>query len=543
MANKYKFTFTRPPNLDPLWSSSSSLGQKIETMFLRFLQRLLHWGYEFIAELTVDIFDASMKIMRPGVAKATDPIIQKMLGDESIPPFIKAALQTALTEEGESSWLMKFIIFYVTIITGVTGSIDPVRRIVGYRADTEFRSFLPNITELAQLNRIGLVTDAKYDEIAEKLGLADPLKPVYKELVRNLPAMGELMAGLWRGVYSEGDFKAQVKRMGYDSKDSDLFLELTNNIPALQDLIRMLVRDAFNDSAANTYGYDEDFPTEINEFFKKQGYAPDWAKRYWRAHWNLPSPQQAYEMLHRGKIDRATMETLLRISDYPKFWRDKLADISYNVYTRVDIRRMFQAGVLDEGQVLAAYKEAGYDDEKARNLTAFAVKGSSEKEKDLTRSDILNLYEDNLIDRGEAEQGLVKMGYDSQEAGQYMDMADYNIAKSMRADEVRYVQEKYLAGKIADNEVMSSLTALGLTTNQIDRYVLQWSRSLESKVTLPSKADAVKFYKLDLIDETKFRDMLTELGYRIADIDLYVLANLAATTPPATTGGSNELPA
>lgn len=526
MSNKYDASFTRPPEINPKWAGNESLGGKIETMFLRFLQRVVHWGYEFFAELLVDIFDMSMKIMRPGLSRATDPIITEMLKDEGMPSWQRNALLAILNEKGESSWIVKLAVLYTTMFASLTGGLSPIRRLAEYRADNAARSYLPSPQELASLARVGLVSENAYTENMSKLGVADPLKPVYLEYVRNLPNLGELFNGFWRGVYSDGDFNSQLKRMGYNEKDVKLFVELSKNIPPLQDLIRMLVRDAFNDSASSKYGYDEDYPADIDQYFSKQGYDPSWAKRYWRAHWNLPSPTQVYEMLHRGLIDRATMEELLRISDYPKFWRDKLVGISFNVFTRVDVRRLLQAGLLDEADAEKAYQEMGYDEEKAKLLTKFAVQGVSEKEKDLTRSDVLGMYEDNVIDRGMVEEALVKLGYDNQEAEYLLDRADFNVAKAQRSDMVNYTHERFLAKLIDKTGVITELTGAGLSQNQIDRYLLQWGRSVETNVTLVSKADATKFYVKDYISETDYRSRLQELGFRSDDIDLFVkLAN------------------
>jgi len=284
----------------------------------------------------------------------------------------------------------------------------------------------------------------------------------------------------------------------------------------------MLVRDAFNDSASSQYGYDEDFPQEINEFFAKQGYDPDWAKRYWRSHWNLPSPNQAYEMLHRGLIDQGDLETLLRISDYPKFWREKLRDISFNVLTRVDVRRLLQAGLLDEGKALEAYKKMGYTPEDAELLTKFAVQGISQDEKDLTKSDVLNLYEDGLIDRGTTAGNLVKMGYDSSEADNILKLSDVAIAKATRSDLINFTKEKYLAKKVDENTARSELSQIGLKAHSVDRYLLNWNRATEIESALPSIADVKKWYLLDYIDENKLRLYLQQHRHTEDNITLYV---------------------
>lgn len=523
MSNKYGASFTRPPAQSPRWGGGDSLGNKIEIMFTRFIQGVLSWGSEWFAELAVDIFDTAMKIMRPGLSRATDPIIKEMLSNQALPDWLRSSLTSALNEQGESAWFIKLAVFWAGVSSTLFGGLGPIRRLAEYQADKEARSFLPSPQELAALHLIGLVSESAYRDNMAKLGVAEPLIPVYKELARNLPAMGELFNGFWRGLYSEGEFISYLKRMGYNDKDSQALKVLTENLPPLQDLIHMLVRDAFNNEASSKYGYDEDFPPEINEFFAKQGYKPDWAKRYWRSHWQLPSPNQAYEMLHRGLIDQSDLETLLRISDYPKFWRDKLRDISFNLYTRVDVRRLLQAGMLSESEAFSAYKEMGYNDDKARKLTDFAIAGISQDERDLTKTDVLNLYEEGLIDRGETESNLVKMGYDQSEADNIIKLSDVNIAKAARTDLINYAKERFIAKIINENGARSELHQAGLKQQSVDRYILNWQRATEIESALPSMADIKNWYLQDYIDESKFRAFLAQHRHTSENIELYVL--------------------
>ena len=52
-------------------------------------------------------------------------------------------------------------------------------------------------------------------------------------------------------------------------------------------------------------------------------------------------------MLHRGVIDTAELDMLLRAQDVMPFWRDRLTAIAYRPLTRVDVRRMYKQGVLN----------------------------------------------------------------------------------------------------------------------------------------------------------------------------------------------------
>lgn len=521
-ATKYGWDSSNTPKMDSTWNSSHSLGEKIETMFTRFVQRVFLWVIDFLSDRLVDIFDNSMKIMSPGTERASKEIFNYMKSIPDMPDWFRKVMDSAETEKGESGFILRAAVFFVGVRSMIFGGLEPLQRWASYNADKSLHSFLPDPSSLAFMRRIGQMSEEGFIDAMQKLGLHEKLIPVYQELSKQLPAMGEVMAGKWRGVISEQDFESALHRMGYDDKAIALYKELSNNLPNIQDLIRMLVRDSFNDGAASTYGYDEDFPEEINQFFAKQGYNPDWAKRYWRAHWNLPSPNQAYEMLHRGLISTGDLETLLRISDYPKFWRDKLRDISFNLYTRVDVRRLLQAGMLNAEEAFKAYKEMGYDEQKARKLTDFAVHGISQDERDLTKSDVLNLYEEGLIDQGTARDNLVKMGYDSEEADSIIKLSDVNIAKAMRTDLINYTKEKYIASKIDDNTARSELSQIGLKQQSVDRYIMNWQRATEVQSAIPSIADVKRWFINDLIDEIQFRGYLKQLRHTDANIELYV---------------------
>jgi hypothetical protein len=522
MANKYQWDNTHLPKQVSKWTNNQSLGEKIEVMFTRWVQGVFLWVIDFISDRLVDVFDQSMKILQPGMERMMQPVMNDLLSNPGIPDNVKASIKAVQNEKGESGFIAKFAVWIYTIRASIFGGLGPIQRFAEYNADKTMRSFLPDIMTLAFTHRVGLMSDEGFMNSMAQLGVHDKLIPMYTELARKIPNLGEIITGLWRGKITESDFATLLKRQGFDEQAVTLYKELAVNLPPLSDLIHMLVRDAFNDSASSQYGYDEDFPHEINEFFAKQGYNPDWAKRYWRSHWQLPSPSQGYEMLHRGLIDQSDLETLLRISDYPKFWREKLRDISFNVLTRVDVRRLLQAGLIDEGKALTSYKEMGYSQENAQLLTDFAVRGITQDEKDLTKTDVLNLYEDGLIDRSETEGNLVKMGYDSNEADNILKLSDVNIAKAMRTDLINFVKEKYLAKQLDDNGARNELTQIGLKSQSVDRYILNWQRATEVEAALPSMADVKAWYLADYIDETKFRSFLTLHHHTIENIEIYV---------------------
>jgi hypothetical protein len=522
MAHKHEWDYSKLPKLDNLWSAGESLGKKIETMFTRFIQRVFLWGVDFLSDRAVDIFDNSMKILQPGMHRMFDAVFDEYLKDPAFPPQIKAMIQRVKDEEGEASFAGLLVTAGMMIFGIFTGGLSPFGRRFEHITDVLVRSWTPDASMMATMDRLGMVTGDERFTLWGRAGVDVSQIDRLIELARRIPSPQETTVGMWRGVKSEADVVTDLKRLGYNDVDAKMFLELAKQIPPISDLIRMLVRDAFNDQVSSAFGYDEDFPAAINEFFEKQGYNADWAKRYWRSHWTLPSPTQAYEMLHRGLITLEDIETLLKTSDYPPFWRDKLIKISYNVMTRVDVRRLLQSGLIDESKAEQVYNQMGYNPEDARLLTEYAVLGISNEERDLTKTDILNLYEEGLIDRDTTSANLVKMGYDGEEAENILKLADVNIAKAARTDLVNYVKEKFLARLIDESGARNELTQIGLKSQSVDRYVMNWTRGIEADVALPSMADTKRWYLGELITEEKARALLTQHKHTTEHIEIYI---------------------
>jgi hypothetical protein len=301
-------------------------------------------------------------------------------------------------------------------------------------------------------------------------------------------------------------------QQGYTQQQVEMIRSLYPYIPSVPDLVRMAVRDTWNEPIVRKYGYDEDFPAAYVYWCLKQGLTPEWALRYWRAHWELPSPTMGYEMYQRGIITRQELEELLRIADYPRYWRDKMIEIAYTPITRVDIRRLYQTGVIKTHEELVKrYKDIGYSPENAELLAKFTEKMYSTKEKDLTRADVLGLYADGILDASEAKDELLKMGYDEDEAELLVERQTLRLIKQARANELARVKEEYLKGLKPEPQIMSELISMGYTTAEVARYMRRWATDRAKAAPVPSVDDLIRFRQHGVITDDQLR---TELANR-----------------------------
>lgn len=242
----------------------------------------------------------------------------------------------------------------------------------------------PSVLDLAYtlpnpmlLTQGALLQDADTKSIVENISKAD-IHPNYAQIyldgILTKPATSDLIAYELRHDPSLSNIEREFRRLGIHPNYFGLYKELAYQIPPIADIITMAVREAFTPEIAQRFGQYEGLPSEFVAWAQKKGLSREWAERYWAAHWSLPSPQQGFEMLHRGVINRDELHLLLRALDIMPFWRERLIEISYNPLTRVDIRRMHLLGILTEPEVFQAYKDIGYNDLNAKRLTAFTVK-------------------------------------------------------------------------------------------------------------------------------------------------------------------------
>jgi hypothetical protein len=139
--------------------------------------------------------------------------------------------------------------------------------------------------------------------------------------------------------------------------------------------------------------------------------------------------------MHRRVITEDDLRLLLRALDVMPFWRDKLMAISYNPITRVDLRRLYKLKIITEEQVFDGYRDLGYNDEKARWLTEFTKQFAAPDEEgelkdftDMAASTIRTAYRRHTIDRAEATDKLMDVGYTEDVADFLLSIDDAQLA-------------------------------------------------------------------------------------------------------------------
>lgn len=425
---------------------------------------------------------------------------------------IQALIEVIHTHSTQGQTMSKavfFIFMMFALITSMGNAyFAPFGQQVTYTANAKALPGRLALGDLIQLARKDPNEFARRKRTLSELGYTDDIFSGIDKANKNEIDLSLLIALYWRGEISEGEFSNRLKAAGMNEDRSKDIIKAVAVIPNVGDLIRMAVREAFSPDVVQRFNYGEAFPEAVLEFTKKQGLSDDWVKRYWYAHWELPSPTQGYEMLHRLRkgrtettFDENDLDLLLRTADYAPYFRERMKLISYQPITRVDIRRIYKLGIIDAKEVKERYMDIGYNDKDAGVLADFTVKyedaqGNDKRDtyKDLSFSVLRSLYQKGKISESDLKTRLSAMKYDDIEVGLIVDYFNLATVDSTSVDYraqfiaemVKYTSDAYQLEMINKGQAQQTLQAVGLTEASIE-YILQ-------------KADYVA--KLDLLNTT-----------------------------------------
>ena len=329
----------------------------------------------------------------------------------------------------------------------------------------------------------------------------------------------------YRKMIDDEFFYNEMAKWGFDTEQANRLLKSYLYYPSPTDFIRFATRDVFREDIVKKYGYDSEWDKieeGIKEYVEKAGIDLEVLKWYWRSHWVLPSPRMAYEMLHRGIITQDDIRELLRISDYAPNWIEKLIAISYSPITRVDLRRLYQIGVIDEERLLKGYKELGYNEEDAKLMTEWTKLEYAQKDKDLTKTEILRNYRIGQCTREEAKKMLGELGYDEDEAEWILTYEDYKLYVEEIEAEAETIVYELSEGNITYEEAISKLGELNMPERVKIRYLNKAKREVRKTTKRPSTDDLKRWFKLGIINESTFKEEMSKNKWNSKYIDNFI---------------------
>lgn len=380
---------------------------------------------------------------------------------------------------------------------------------------------IPDAATMVRMAQMRELKDDDFSRLMGESGYDVNLAHAMLRSARTYMSALDYIAGARRGLLSDDDAKTALAEMGFTAEDIVRLWGVTEYIPTPEDLIRFAVRDIYDEGARQRQNLDAEFPDSFAGAALKIGMQSDTAKNYWAAHWNLPAPGQVFEMFHRKEIDEDKLKDYLRAADYAPEWRDRLKNINYRLLDRVDLRRMYAAGLIDETRLQGAYEADGYSPADAQLLVQFTIHLAKHTDEPTPKGNTVGQYKNGTIDRATALTRLKAGGYSVTDATLALDDADAQNKQELIALEADAIMDAYVRGVITLNDVYAQLTVLGVPPAQLQLTVQRELAQARKRQKSASKSDLDSWYKQGLISEKEYSDRLSLLGYSASDAAKY----------------------
>lgn len=391
----------------------------------------------------------------------------------------------------------------------------------------------PTIQELIQLRFRQQISEGEYLVRCEEAGINNEWAQRLYTGASNLLSAADYIS-LWRrGEISEQECNDKLSKLQMSEEVIAQAKKATEFIPSPNDVVRFAVREAYTPEVATKFGAYEDLPSQYISEAAKTGLPEVVAKQFWAAHWELPSATQGYEMYQRGIIDFDTLKLLLRSLDVMPFWRERMIQAAYNPLTRVDVRRMYNMGVLTEEEVYNAYLDTGYSPENAKRLTTFTTMDTTKEVENAPLTALQKAYKNGVINAEGFREGMKNLNYSDVVIEFWFTLTEYERRDSELDEYTQELKAQYVNGIITIDEVRKQLEGVDAPSSYIVHQITLMQRNKTSKAKQPSLTDLRDWLKLHLIDDKQFIERALQLGYQKQDVELYI-SEIAHSTPVDT---------
>ena len=435
--------------------------------------------------------------------------------------------------------------------TPLTAALQPITVDVEQRAWAFHPVKQSDVITLINLYMRGLITKEEFINRMKENGYDEKKAEEYFNVAQQILNANELIQAKWRGIIDEKEYYRRMAANGYDKETADVLEHVMKYYPSPEDFIRFAVRDVFNPDRVRKYQLDIEFPTEIVKYAEEAGMDADILKWYWMAHWELPSPEQVLRMVNmlqpavldtrlpdgtrygdkyrdfgidpdKIRTDYNDLSEYLAMADISPYWRDRFKALTFPPLTRVDLRRIYELGLISDEELRARLLELGYSFKDAERLMEFYKMYKHRAGRTLTRTMITRAYIEHILTRNDAINMLEQIGYSKDEAEFIIKLEEAKERDKEIKEEVQALTELYKKGAITLDELKSKLQSLNLPDLTVEYYLAKAQRVKKKTVKLPSKHDLIEWLKKGIITEDEFTKIMRQIGYPDEFIQKYI---------------------
>jgi len=484
------------PQPDQTWSA---LLEQLKAQWPAFSLPLFDWLWKAISEGLHNWLDRLETEGAPSVRA----LVGSTLALPDLPAETRAVLEDAQATTSARSGLLGLGVQIGAGLIALDRVLSVIHEPLQQQVLAKLQPTIVTASEAVSALRRGQLAGRDAQDITLRLGLSEGQSRILFDLTRQFLGAADLLDLGRRGLVDVDTQTAGLAQLGYEQREIDWLRALQQVLPGVGDVVRFLVREVYTPAVAEVFGQFQEYPDQADAEFAKRGLSSEDARRYWAAHWELPSLTSGYEMLHRttdapydqlaepvrlpsGQVvyrllSRDGMALLQRAQDVMPFWRGRLQAISFNPYTRVDVRRAYKIGVLTLDDVFRNYIDLGYDERHAGVLTQFTARDVDEEkrqERELVsgglRTRIIQAYLNGRNDEPTTRAALAQLGYSQQAVDAFIAEAQYVREEQRNTKILTSVGRLYTSGQWTEDQAREELSTQGFSVAEQNHAFDSW---------------------------------------------------------------------
>ena len=493
----------------------------IENTLVRSIKRILNSVSTTIRNILSFSITDFIEDYEKDLLEISRPFLTTIVNTQGLPEFVRQPVIEALSGKHQAGLVILAIIVPILAQALSAGISAPIGRIVEAVFDRQLKSRLIDSGTLVLMWQRNLIDDNRLHTLLEYNGLNLEAENKLKQLATAMDDDSLLTQGLWRKKLSETYVREELAKRGMTPLSIDAWIDSRKIIPSPSDLIAIAVREGFNDDTARRFGYDENYPSEAAEWAEKQGMEQIWFKRAWRAHWVLPGLTQVREMYNRQIIGIDDVNSYMIAADIPSFWRSSLLKWFKAEVTRVDLRRMFSIGVISPEELFKRYLKLGYTETDAKDLTDWTVLEYYDEQRQLTKSDVLSMYQDGVLNPEETVSYLTALNFSQNDIILLLTHRDLKRQEKYERDIIANTKKLFIAGIYNRTDVFTQLGKIDTPGGFIEESLNVWDLEKTAKISIPTITQLKDMALQTVITVEEFTEELVNKGYTKKYINWY----------------------
>lgn len=235
-----------------------------------------------------------------------------------------------------------------------------------------------------------------------------------------------------------------------------------------------------------------------------------------------PGIDFAAEAFNRGVIDDAQWEAMFLESRIKNRYVPLMRAMRQRLIPAETVRLMYRNNTYPHDAALATLLAHGFTDVDARAQLALEDVRRTEGTRELTRAQIVQLFDNDIVTMEQAQEMLSALGYGPNEVEWMLNLAEVSKVSRFVTALVTRIRSGFIAGNVSADEARGLMADAGIAASARDAAIELWTLELEALAANLTTAQIQAAVRRNLLTSSQAQERFVRRGYSEADAQVLV---------------------